>query len=124
MESAMATEILEKGNWHSYFDGMSKVLSGKEAQLEVNAIDIGAQVEAEFTPLLGIVYDTRSEILEVLLEGLDHTIANVREIIVDHDGFNLNSVCITDTDGVQQIIRLRDAAMLPSPSALGSESRP
>jgi hypothetical protein len=120
----MATELLEKGSWHSYFDAMSKALSGKEAQIEVNAIDIGAQVEAQFTPLLGIVYDNRSEILEVLLEGLDHTIAKVREIFVDHDGVNLNSICITDSDGVQQIIRLRDAHVLPAPSPVGTESRP
>lgn len=118
----MATEKLEKGSWHAYFDGLSKVLEGKEAQIEVNALDIGAQVEAEFTPLLGIVYDPRNEILEVLVDGLDHTIANVREIYVDHDGINLNSVAVLDADGVQQIIRLRDPVMLPSTPSQGVAS--
>ncbi len=113
----MAIEMLEKGSWHAYFDALSKILEGKEAQIDVNALDIGAQVEAEFTPLLGIVYDPRNEILEVLFEGLDHTIANVREIYVDHDGMNLNSVSVLDGDGVQQIIRLRDPPMLPAPAS-------
>ena len=118
----MTTEKLEKGSWHAYFDGLAKVLEGKEAQIDVNALDIGAQVEAEFTPLLGIVYDPRNEILEVLVEGLDHSIANVREIFVDHDGMNLNSVSVFDADGVQQIIRLRDPVMLPAPASQGVAS--
>lgn len=118
----MTTENLEKGSWHAYFDGLSKVLEGKEAQIEVNALDSGAQVEAEFTPLLGIVYDPRDDIVDVLVEGLDHTIANVREIFVDHDGMNLNSVSVLDADGVQQIIRLRDPVMLPFPASQGAAS--
>ncbi len=119
----MAIEKLEKSNWHSYFDGLSKMLSGKEAEIDVNSLGIGAQVESQFSPLHGIVYDPRSDILEVLVEGLDHTIANVGEIYVDHDGVNLNSVFVVDTEGVQQIIRLRDPVMLPPPQR-GAESRP
>lgn len=118
----MTIEKLEKNGWHAYFDALSKILEGKVAQIDVNALDIGAQIEADFTPLLGIVYDPRNEILEVLVEGLDHTIANVREIFVDHDGMNLNSVSVTDADGVQQIIRLRDPLMLPAPPSHGMAS--
>lgn len=112
----MTTEKLDKSAWKGYFDAMSKVLPGKQAEIEVNSLRIGAQIEAEFTPLLGIVYDQKNDILEVLLEGWDHTIPNVRDVFVDHDGVNLNSVSITDADGVQQVIRLRDPAMLPPPT--------
>ncbi len=113
----MTTEKLEPNAWEGYFDAMSKVLPGKQAEIEVNSLRIGAQLEAEFSPFLGIVYDHRSGIVEVLLEGLDHTIANVREVFVDHDGVNLNSISVTDADGVQQVIRLRDPVMLPAPPA-------
>lgn len=111
----MTTERLDKSAWKGYFDAMSKVLPGKQVEIEVNSLKIGAQLEADFAPLLGIVYDHRSDILEVLLDGWDHTIANVRDVLVDHDGVNLNSVSVTDADGVQQVIRLRDPAMLPAP---------
>lgn len=111
----MTTEKLDKSAWQGYFDAMSKVLPGKQAEIEVNSLNIGAQVEAEYAPLLGIVYDRKNDILEVLLEGWDHTIPNVRDVFIDHDGVNLNSVSVTDADGVQQIIRLRDPAMLPAP---------
>ena len=115
----MTTEKLERSAWKGYFDAMSKVLPGKQAEIEVNSLRIGAQLEAEYAPLLGIVYDHQNEILEVLLDGWDHTIPNVREVYVDHDGVNLNSVSVTDGDGVQQVIRLRDPAMLPAPPASG-----
>ena len=114
----MSIEKLEKRAWHGYFDAMSKVLPGKQAEIDVNSLSIGAQVEAEYAPLLGIVYDQKSDILEVLLEGWDHTIPHVREVVIDHDGPRLNSVMITDVDGVQQIVRLRDPLMLLGPESL------
>lgn len=120
----MATERLERHNWHTYFDAISKVLPGKQAEIEVNALSIGAQIEQEYAPLLGIVYDHKSEVLEVILEGLDHTISNVREIYVDHDGVRLNSVQVIDDDGVQQIIKLRDPVLLPAPQAAAAPSQP
>ena len=115
----MTTEKLDRSAWQGYFDAMSKVLPGKQAEIEVNSLRIGAQLEAEYAPLLGIVYDHKNAILEVLLDGWDHTIPDVREVYVDHDGVNLNSVSVTDGDGVQQVIRLRDPAMLPAPPASG-----
>ena len=111
----MAIEKLAKGGWHVYFDALSKILQGKDAQIDVNARDIGEPVEAAFAPLLGIVYDPRNEILKVLVDGLDHTIAHVREIVVDHDGMSLNSIHVICADGTQQIIRVRDPQRLPAP---------
>lgn len=112
----MTIERLDKNAWHPYFDAVSRMLPGKQAEIDVNALDIGAQIEAEFAPLLGITYDHKSGLLEVILEGgLDHTIPGVREISIDHDGVNLNSVMVIGSDGRQQIIRLRDPVMLPPP---------
>lgn len=111
----MSTEKLDKTAWHAYFDAVSKVLPGKQAEIEVEALRLGTQIESRFAPLIGIVYDPRSEQLEVILEGWEHNISNVAEIWIDHDGVNLNSVEVLDTDGVQQIIRLRDPLMLPDP---------
>lgn len=112
----MTTEKLDKSAWHAYFDGISKVLPGKQAEIEVDSLHIGAQIESKYAPFLGIVYDHQDDIIEVLLEGLDHTIRNVRDVFVDHDGVKLNSVLVIDADGVQQVIRLRDPLMLPPPA--------
>ena len=112
----MAIERLDKNAWHPYFDAVSRLLPGKQAEIDVNGLDIGAQIEAEYAPLLGITYDHKSGIFEVILEGgLDHTIPDVREISIDHDGVNLKSVMVVGADGRQQIVRLRDPVMLPAP---------
>ncbi|MDQ1816837.1 DUF5335 family protein [Massilia sp. CCM 9210] len=113
----MSTEKLDKSAWHGFFDAMSKILPGKQAEIDVNSLRIGAQVASDYAPLLGIVYDERSDILEIVLEGWDHTIAHVRDIFLDRHGVNLNSVLVIDDDGVEQIVRLRDPLMLPASAA-------
>ncbi len=109
----MALTKLEKSTWHPYFDNVSKILDGKEAEVEIASLDIGAQIEAEWLPLLGLVYDPRSDVVEVLMEGLDHLIQKPSEIYIDHDAVRLVSVEVVDGEGVRQIIKLRDPLMLP-----------
>lgn len=116
----MATEKLEKPAWHPYFDEMSRFLIGKQAEVEVAALNIGDQIEAQWLPLMGIVYDHKDDLVEVLMEGLDHLIRKPTEIYVDYGPTGLTSVAVVDADGVKQIIRLRDPLMLPAPQAAGS----
>jgi hypothetical protein len=112
----MATVKLEKPAWHTYFDNVSKILTGKRAEVEVDALSLGSQIEAEWVPLIGIVYDPKDDLIEVILEGLDHMIRNPREIFVDHDAVGLlTSMEVIDADDVRQIIKLRDPLMLPPP---------
>lgn len=114
----MALVTLEKAVWHTYFDNISKILDGKQAEIEVASLRIGAQIEAEWLPFLGIVYDPKSDLVEVLLEGLDHLIHKPREIHVDTGVTGLTSVEVIDADDNRQIIKLRDPLMLPySPAA-------
>jgi hypothetical protein len=115
---------LDKEVWHPYFDAVSKVLVGKRAEIEVDSLQLGSQIEAEWLPLLGIVYDPKSDIVEVVLEGLDHMIHHPREVYVDIDATGLNSVEVIDEDDERQIITLRDPLMLPSPSPPAPTSNP
>jgi hypothetical protein len=113
----MATVKLDKGVWQTYFDRISKSVVGKQAEIEVASLNLGDQIEAEWVPLLGITYDPKSDLVEVLVEGLDHLIRNPRDIYVDQGPAGLTSMEVIDTDEVRQIIRLRDPVMLPySPS--------
>ncbi|RJG20525.1 DUF5335 family protein [Massilia cavernae] len=109
----MSIEKLDKQAWHAYFDAVSKRLPGMQAEIDVQSLKIGAQVESQFAPLIGIVYDQKSQILEVVLEGWDHTVPDVAEIWIDHDGVVLKSVKVVDNAGVEQIIRLRSPLALP-----------
>src|SRR4051794_8805877 len=111
----MALSKLEKPKWHAYFDNMSKILDGKRAEVEVDALAIGSQIEAEWLPLLGITYDPKDDTVEVALEGLDHMIHKPREVYVDQTATDLSSVEVIDTDDFRHIIKLRDPLMLPPP---------
>lgn len=109
----MTVQKLEKGQWRSFFDRVSKGLDRKQAEIEVAALNLGDQVEAEWLPLFGIVYDPKSDVLEVALDGLDHMIQKPREIYIDSSGQTLTSVEIVDAEGTKQLVKLRDQLMLP-----------
>ncbi|MDB5601195.1 MAG: hypothetical protein JWN71_3239 [Xanthobacteraceae bacterium] len=106
---------LEKSDWRTYFDFLSKGLTGKRAEIEVASLELGDQIETEYLPLIGITYDPKDDIIEVALEGVDHLIPNPREVYVEQEGMVLSSVEIIDGTGAKQIIVLKDPLMLSAP---------
>jgi hypothetical protein len=111
----MAIMKLERDAWHPYFDRVSKTLDGKRVEVEVDSLKIGAQIEAEWLPLIGLVYDHKNDLVEVALEGLDHLIRKPRQVFVDQEAVELTSVEVIDADDARHIIKLRDPLMLPPP---------
>ncbi|MGZ5127251.1 MAG: DUF5335 domain-containing protein [Burkholderiales bacterium] len=112
----MALLKLEKAKWHTYFDRVSKHLIGKHAEIDVDSLALGAQVEAKWLPLLGIVYDPKNDIIEIALDDLDHMVRKPREVYVDEGSTGLISLEVLDGDGVQHIVQFRDPLMLPLPT--------
>jgi hypothetical protein len=110
----MATRKLERTQWQTYFDQVSHDLGGKEVELEVAAPDIGAQIEAEWTPITGLSYDPKDDLLEVATDAIDHLIEHPQDIYVEDGVDGLHSVEIIDGDGTHQIIRLRSPQALPT----------
>ncbi|MBC7860395.1 MAG: DUF5335 family protein [Burkholderiaceae bacterium] len=106
---------IEKAVWREYFDRVSKASEGKNVELEVDALEIGSQIELEWVPLMGLLYDPRGDVLAVMVEGLDHMIRRPQTVFVDMTGSALTSVEVIDADQVRHIIRLRDPLMLPAP---------
>jgi hypothetical protein len=109
----MATVKLDKAAWQKTFDQMSKsLLVGKQVEIEVTGLHIGDQIEQEWIQLLGISYDPKNDLIEILVEGLDHLIHKPREVWVDHGAIGLASMEVVEADDVRQIIRLREPLML------------
>jgi hypothetical protein len=111
----MTTRKLDKRQWHRFFDRVSRLLEGKEAEIEVASLTLGDQVEADWLPLLGIAYDPKDDLVEVALEGLDHLIPRPREIYVQDGIEGLSSLEIIDAEGNRQLVKLRDELALPPP---------
>lgn len=110
----MTTRKIEKEEWKAFFDGISKSggLNQKRAEIEVIGLNIGDQIAAEWVPLLGISYNSRNDMLELGLEGLNHLIHRPKMIFVDELGTGLLSISVTDEDDAQHIVRLRDPLLL------------
>jgi hypothetical protein len=113
----MTARKLDKKEWKPFFDSVSKVLGAKQAEIEVLSLDLGDQVEADWLPLLGLTYDSKDDVLDVALEGLDHLISKPREIYVEDGGVGLASVAVVDVEGRRQLVKLRDPIALSGPKA-------
>jgi hypothetical protein len=106
---------LEKAEWRRFFDHLSKQLIGKQAEIEVAALALGVQKEAEWLPLIGIVYDPKSDMIEIALEGLDHAIRAPREVYVEDQAGPLAAIEVINAEDIREIVRLRDPLFLPPP---------
>ena len=109
----MPNVTIPRDQWQTFFDGMSKALLGKWAEVEVTSPDLGDQILANWIPLLGITYDPRDGLLDVAFDRANHTIRHPREIVVDETATGITSVAAIDGDGVRQIIRLKEPLKLP-----------
>jgi hypothetical protein len=110
---SMTISKIEKPAWSDYFNRMSKVLVGKDVEIEVDSLATGQQIEANWSPFLGIVYEPKSDMIEIVLEGLDHMIHKPKEVYADNNASSLVSLEVIGEDDVRQIIKLRDPLMLP-----------
>src|SRR5258708_33528924 len=102
----MAILKLEKTEWRSFFDRITKGLVGKRAEIEVDSLDLGSQIEAEWLPLLGIAYDPKDDVLEIALDGVDHPIAKPEEVYVDIGPTGVSKRQVGDRDGGSAISQL------------------
>lgn len=114
----MTTRKIEKQEWKTFFDGVSKVggLDSKCAEIEVLGLNLGDHIAAEWVPMFGVVYNPAGDVLEIGLEGLDHMIHRPKTIHVDESAAGLHSISVIDEDDLQHIIRLRDPLLLPAPA--------
>ncbi|MCX8048379.1 MAG: DUF5335 domain-containing protein [Methylohalobius sp.] len=111
----MSTRSLPKSQWETYFDSISKHLKVNRAELEVAAMNLGDQFEAEWVPLYGISYDPKDDVIEFVFEGMDHLVHRPREVYVEDGIQGLHSIEVIDSDGVRHIARLKEALKLTPP---------
>lgn len=111
----MTIQKIEKTTWPVYFHQVSKTVNGKDIEIEISALSLGDQIQARWIPLLGITYDPKGDILEIIVEGVDHLIHKPCEIYADYNVAGLVSLEVVDDTDTKQIIQFREPLMLPSP---------
>lgn len=109
------TQKIDKNGWRGALDRLSRSLSGKQAEIEIAALNLGDQIAAEWLPVIGVAYDPKDDIVEIILEGLDHIISRPRELHFQQQGALVSALQIVDADGVRNIVKFREPLMLPAP---------
>ncbi len=115
----MTSRKVDKAQWRPFLERATKVLEGKQVEIEVASLALGDQVQAEWMPLLGLAYDAKDDIIEIALEGLDHMIRKPRELYVEDGTAGIVSLEIVDAEDVAQIVKFREPLMLPAPGRGG-----
>lgn len=82
----MASRTIPQAEWRAFFDGMADAFVGKGAEIESVSLDLGDQIVTEWVALPGVTYDTRDDLLDVALSGLNHLIRRPRDIYVSRKG--------------------------------------
>ena len=118
----MAAEQIERARWGAFLDNLTRTLVGRQAEIEVAALDLGDQIEAEWTPLIGMTYDEKDDLIEIALDALDHLVRSPRSMFVDGDAEGLVAISIDDGDGRQHIVRLKDPLALPAPETATAQA--
>ena len=92
-----------------------------EATVEIDAPELGAQLQSEGLLLSGITYDDRDDILVIALspggpdEVLEHFVSGPKRISVEiSDGVLPAAIEAEDEDGQLTLVRLEAAPALPA----------
>jgi hypothetical protein len=116
----MATRNIPKREWRSFFDMLSKALTGQQTEVETASLDLGDQIVAERLPLVGITYDTHNDLLDVALQGrehFNHLIRHPKEIVVQQEGGAIEGVAVKTEDGTEEMLRFKESLRLPEAPA-------
>ena len=117
----MAATEIDRSSWAPLMDSLTDSLIGKQAEIEVVSLDLGNQIEADWTPLIGVAYDRKNDLIEIALDELDHMVRSPRQLFVDYGvGGILAAIEIIDGDGNRQIVKLKDPLALPAASNAAS----
>ncbi|HEY8551448.1 MAG TPA: DUF5335 family protein [Vicinamibacterales bacterium] len=111
---------IPQNEWQSFFDTLSGSLLGKRVEVEAATLELGDQVVAEWLPLIGITFDSRDDLLDVALVGLNHLIRNPEAIRVEEGPEGIRSIAVQSKDGTQQVLRLKDPLTLSGRTAAGT----
>ena len=74
----MAATEIDRSSWAPLMDSLTDSLIGMQAEIEVVSLDLGNQIEADWTPLIGVAYDRKNDLIEIALDELDHLIRSPR----------------------------------------------
>ncbi len=121
----MAQESVEipPASWQESLESLTKEHEGDVVTIEVLALDLGDEYEAEKVPFAYIEYDRHDDAVNVAVGGRDgrypvvlrHTVEHPQSVILSTSGPDEEStVDVTAADGVATLITFHHRPALPA----------
>jgi hypothetical protein len=119
------TKQIQRAEWKDYFDRFTRERLRDDAPgavtVEVISPTLGDQFEVLAVRLLGLAYDPKRRIFEVLVEDVDHLTFTPSEIwVLEGEAGFISTVEVVKADGGKEIIYVRRSG----PLALRDELSP
>ena len=111
----MTARSIDKSEWATFCAGLSKALTGSQAEIEVASLELGDQIEKEWAPWLAITYDPKDDTIDIALEEVDHIVNRPTELLADMDDVNISALQITDAQGIRHMVRVKGLLFFPAP---------
>ena len=108
----MDSKKISKKQWQKYFDTFSiKYLKDEQPEyieIQVMSQEMGVQKETTWTPLKGISYDPKSDILAIQVDKMEHMISHPKEIYVNEEKNGwVTGMMVIQKGGERNIIDIR-----------------
>lgn len=104
---SMAGYKIDKAEWADFFSSLCRCVNGMLVGVETHSVGSRGGVRSEWLPLVGISYNPEDNILEITLQGLHHTIENLREVWVDAEAGEFLGFEVISSEGGRQMVHLR-----------------
>jgi len=110
--------ILDKDDWHEYFERLSRAVVESRAETEVADLPHGLRTDAAWVALAAVRYDPELDLIEMGFEMADKTTEDYsihapREVSIDEREDGLAALEVIDCDGAVHRIELREPIEVP-----------
>lgn len=111
------TKQIQRAEWKDYFDRFTRERLGDDTPgavtVEVISPTLGDQFDVSAVRLLGLVYDPKSRIFEVVVEDVDHLTFDPSEIwVLEGEAGFISTIEVVKADGGKEIIFVRRSGPL------------
>lgn len=109
----MTLRQLDKFQWQSFCDGLTKDLLGSRSRTTTVSLAVNREVVVEWVSLLGISYEPKKANFEINLQDLDHRVRRPETFYADEGPNGIAGLEIIDAAG------LRHSLVLSHPIKVG-----
>jgi hypothetical protein len=102
----MTLRKLDKSEWHAYCDRLSKDLVGSRSGSATVSLAVNHEAIAKWVPLLGIAYEPKKDLFEIILQDLEHWVHHPQTFYEDEGPRGVAGLEIIDAQGLRHTLSL------------------